>query len=701
MKTLFNNKPFVIFILLFVVFTVANALDSELWTDYLQHNQKIKCQGSQDPEPYEIDLYESPCGKDDPVSQWACKNGFILAKACNYQGIFVRKEIYKYTSRTNNNKTVQHKDSVQYCVSVCSILFPGYSGCIDCDGIGGGIIYLPENKNITDYDISVSTAADAPPCQNSSLLQNSPDLKFKCETFKSNADSYFASIVAILRGSNNLQQTDKENESEVKSDIDIYIKKENYEPVHIKKEIKIKSSEYSKYGRILVRGTVKDKNSNKPIHDAQIKINFNNKTYKLNTDKFGGYREFLIITGGGASIYTIYEDILLVKKKQKLNIKVTPTNLVANGKEQKLIFQLSMPDGTPAANKIFRVRYSHEPFQKDGKTVDYLTRPIIIDNLKTNSEGKGAIFIPTPKIKKGMLNNIKNPETKFPVQVKFNIFEDSDLVGSFIINFQNPIPKITKFLLPCGMDAENWQIQPSKVFIEDLDSNEFYIEVQGYGKFKVRGGKIYNTLLRVRNFKGNVFEFYLASKKLGLDLNEQPDMWKELLETNLKVAANVLITYSSGKLLSDVRNALQKGSKLEKILIINGRIKSEVVVSVSQNSFGTSDYYNNTLSFINDENKDYVKSQDMVVGGVLLGAGIRDLVTRASVSIGAAMQMELMKAIYENAKTIYGIYKKYRKISDSYRDIIFIPILVKVTDKEGYSAITFKNCGVRIWKEVE
>ncbi len=389
------------------------------------------------------------------------------------------------------------------------------------------------------------------------------------------------------------------------------------------------------------------------------------------------------------------------KKKQKLHIKIAPTNLVANGKEQKLIFQLSMPDGTPASNKIYRVIYSHESFKKDGKTVDYLTRPIITYYLKTNSEGRGVLFIPTPRIKKAMLNNIRNPDAKFPVQAKFNIFDGADLVGSFTINFQSPFPKIKKFLLPCGMDAENWQIRPSKVFIEDLDSNEFNIEIFGYGRFKVRGGKIYNTLLRVRNFKGKVFEFYLASKELGLDLNKQPDMWRELLETNLKVAASVLITYSSGKVLSDVRNTLQKGNKLEKILSANGKIKSEDVAAVAQNYFGTSDYYNNTLSFIHDKNKNYVKTQDMVVGGVFLTSGIYDLFKKASTGLGPAMQMELMKAIYENAKTVYGVYSKYRKIADSYRDIIFIPIFVKVTDKEGYSVITAKKCGVRVWKGVE
>ena len=150
------------------------------------------------------------------------------------------------------------------------------------------------------------------------------------------------------------------------------------------------------------------------------------------------------------------------------------------------------------------------------------------------------------------------------------------------------------------MDAEHWQTTPSKIFIKDLDGSTFNIKLMGYGRFKIKGGKIYKTVFHQYGYKGNEFEFYFASGQLGMDLNKQPQVWKDFLETNMRVAMSVLIVANEGSSFEQMRK--MKGKFVSKT--ITNKISHETVYGSSKLAFGTREYYNSTLSFLHNTKKD-------------------------------------------------------------------------------------------------
>jgi len=462
----------------------------------------------------------------------------------------------------------------------------------------------------------------------------------------------------------------------------------------IKYGISKKGLNPSSLKEVVLTGNILSYKELSPIPGANVTIKFRGKRYSVKSNNEGIYRKILKLNSEGTRTATINLDLYLTEKAKKVAIKVLTSKFVANGRYQKLKIRVIQENGKPAANKVYFLNYSD--FTHNNKKIHYITHPILSKTFKTNKNGFATIIIPTPEVIKSRLNNISDSKKYFPITATMTVSKREKL-GTFYIYFDSPFPEIVKFLLPGGMDAEHWQIAPSRIFIKDLDSDTFNIKLMGYGRFKTKGGKIYKTIFHQYRYKGNEFEFYFASDKLGLDLNKQPQVWKDFVDTNLRVLMSTLLTLNEGTSFEEMRK-IKKGWLST---VLTDKVSFEKVYGGSKLAFGSRDYKNSVQSFTHNKDKDYVSSADIVVGGAFITNDLVALIKNSSSKLSHNLQMELMKAIYENAKTTYNIYKKYRKIADSYKDLFKINIFVKVTDMDGYSTITTKPIFVKAWQNIE
>ena len=680
-KTVHFSKVFKVLLLLLIFLFNQSFSKEEIWTDFMGHNQTITCQGSQDPEPYKVQLYESPCKKkNDPVLKWACENGFTIVNNCMLSH-FEKREI----AVINNKKYL-----IKYCTSA---YIDWGQGGINCEGIIVDDAVIKANKSVYEDRTVVYSVVDIPYlCKD----PNDEAIISKCKSFKEKAKAYFLSLKAVVEGGkvqNVSEKNDTENQSTEEINITVSAEHPDYEPAVVIQDVNYLLSQkgwnISDLKEILLEG--KTLSGSNFIPYSTVEIKFKENIYKIKSNSNGEYSKSLNVNPNGTKSLNVKIDLYLTKKEQNVKVKVLSKNLIANGKKQKILLLIEQEDGKPASNKTYSIYFNKKPITHNGKNVNFAVKPFLAGTIKTNENGKGYLIIQSLKVDNKKLNNIKNTENYFPITANLNI-EGRKKVGEFQLSFESPFPKIEKFLLPCGMDAEHWQLTPSKIFIKDLDSNSFFIELRGYGRFKEKQGKIYKTLYRNRNYKGKTFEFYFASLPIGLDLNKQPDLLMAFLETNIKVAINFLIAVNEGYSFDRLRQA-------DSISLTN-KLDYDTVYNSVKLGFGAREYYNGTLSFLDNKKKDYVSTADVVVGGVLLGNDVINLIKKTSSTLGESLQIEVAKAIYENAKTMYSLYKEYRKISDSYKDIVFIPILIKITDNDGYSTSAVGSCGVRIWKEV-
>jgi len=447
--------------------------------------------------------------------------------------------------------------------------------------------------------------------------------------------------------------------------------------------------------QVIIKGTVLSLSQNKPVPLANITINFKGDKYLLTSNAQGKYVKLLSVNPKGKYKALINLNLYLKEKPKLVVVRVLSKKFIADGRYQKLAIKLTDTNGKPLKNKVYLLSYKN--FTYKGKNVNYITHPILTNTIKTDSRGIAVAEILTPKVMKNKLNNIKDSKKYFPITSQIILMKNSGVVGSFNINFLSPFPEITKILLPGGMDAEHWQITPSRIFIKDLDSDTFNIKLMGYGRFKTKGGKIYKTVFHQYRYKGNEFEFYFASGQLGLDLNKQPQVWKAFLETNMRVLMSSLITLNEGTSFEEMRKIKKRWLSA----VLTNKASFKRVYGGSKLAFGAREYKNSAQAFLNSKNKDRVSRTDMVVGGAFIANDLVALIRNSSSKLKHNLQMELMKAIYENAKTTYGIYKKYANIVNSYRDLFKINIFIKVTDMDGYSTITTKPIFVKAWQSVK
>ena len=607
--------------------------------------------------------------------QWGCNKKFNVE--LNGSGVFFyKKEIVKVD---RSNEDINYHARVVYCPT----------NNVDKFGFGNSYRWHKElkpqpsknPKERVSVDVGVDTRyyyianwTEYRVCKN--IDKNNKSQVSVCKKVKSKAKGYFDDLVELTKMLYNLPINNPSSSYK-----NIEITASSPETVSATKYFGIDTK---KFGWIEFSGRVFTQEGKIP-QDAIVKL----ESISTLVDKNGKYRIKYKVSNKNAIMH-IDQDFILDKRINNLSITTIHDKLVANGRYYTVKLRV-IGDSKPLANKSIILTFAKEGFFKNNKRVHYLTDAKFSKTIKTNAKGWVVLKIRMPKAKSNTIKS-SNIEKLFPVQATLKV-KLKGQQASTITSLQifSPYPEITKVLLPGGMDAQQWQINPSKIFIEDIDSNRFNIKIMGYGRFKTKGGKIYSTLFRQTNFKGKVFEFYFASKQLGLDLNKQPEVWKEFLETNIKTAVSFLLAANEGTSFQRLREIKSKN--------LTNAIDYDTATGIVKTGFSAEGYYNATLGFIHETKKDYVGSADWVLGGISLTNDVISLIKKTPTTLAANLQMEVMKAIYENAKTTYNIYKKYRKITDSYKDIIFIPISITVSDSDGYSTSTIKSIAVRFWKE--
>ncbi len=446
-----------------------------------------------------------------------------------------------------------------------------------------------------------------------------------------------------------------------------------------KREINIDTTK-----QLIVWGTVYD-NKGKELPSTTITLTILGKTFTKKSDS-NGYFEFdLTINPKGERTLKFNEDFHLKKPLLHITAQVLSKTLAANGRVQTVKVRFINSKGL-VKNERFYISTDNIPLLHNGKTVNYAKFSYDSKYVTTDSNGIATFSVKSPKLDVNLVNRSKD-KALFPIISRYDVYSlengEKEKVGIIKLAFLSPKPHIIKVILPGGVEEQLWQSKPSRVFIRDIDSNHFKIVIRGWGRFRSKGsGTRYNTLLR--QFDGKEFDFFFSPRKLGFDLNDQPQLWKDLLITNLKVLGSMFIP-------------IAQNGKLPIKYPASDEFKSLVDSYVIQ--FGSKDYSNllkqahNSPSFIN--------ISDGAVGGALLGDAVSNFYNLKDIPLAQAMRLEVLKAVYANLATIYNEYVKYGKIARAYQDIDFLPIIVIVTDSDGYRDRYLRYVSVKVWKEGE
>jgi len=446
-----------------------------------------------------------------------------------------------------------------------------------------------------------------------------------------------------------------------------------------KREISIDTTK-----RLIVWGTVYD-NKGKELPSSIVTFKILGKTFTEKSNS-NGYFEFdLTINPKGNKTLKFNEDLHLKKPLSHITAQVLSKTLAANGRAQTVRVKFISNKGI-ARNKRFYISTDNMLLLHNDRTVNYAKFSYDSKYITTDSNGVATFKVKSPKLNVNLVNR-SNDKVLFPITSRYTVYSlengKKEKVGFIKLSFLSPKPLITKVLLPGGVEEQLWQSMPSRVFVSDIDSNHFKIVIRGWGRFRSKGsGTRYNTLLR--QFDGKEFDFYFSPKKIGFDLNNQPQLWKELIKTNLKVLGSMFIP-------------LAQNGKLPVKFHASDEFKSLVDSYVIQ--FGSKDYMN-LIKQVYD-NPSFANTSDGAVGGALLGDAINNLVSGKNIPLGQTMQLEALKAVYANLMTIYQAYDKYGKIARAYQDIDFLPIIIIVTDNDGYRDRYLRYISVKIWKEGE
>jgi len=444
---------------------------------------------------------------------------------------------------------------------------------------------------------------------------------------------------------------------------------------------------------INITGTVRDKDGN-PISQATVTLPDFGKT--VTTDNQGRYT--LRAEAEGKKPFNIKVNFALRKIISNLQFKLIPLEeIVANGKKHRIKLKVTA-EGVPYKNRTVSIESSNG-FKRKGRKIDYIDYSEYFDaKVKTNEMGEVVFSFPAPLVVKEKLSVVENPLDYFPVK-GFLWIKDVSTGKDAVLPYdlESPFPHIDKFVVTGNIEEENWQITPSRVFISDKDSSRFRVMVKAVGNLKVKGGPVMKNELSEK-ISGNVFEFHYKPPKLGVDLNKQPELLKQILETNAQIALGLITfgleEYSLGKA------GTMFADKVSNFNVMS--IDKDKVLKIGKTTMTSLDYYKTTYDTtgkLSGSSSSYDKSLaaiDWVYGGLDIVSGILD---KAPKDLTTKLGYETMKALYANAKTFYSVYKQYEEINNTYQDVMFLPVAIFVEDSDGYKTMAVRKCSVRVWKK--
>ncbi|MCB2190781.1 MAG: hypothetical protein KQI62_04405 [Deltaproteobacteria bacterium] len=432
------------------------------------------------------------------------------------------------------------------------------------------------------------------------------------------------------------------------------------------------------------------------------------------------------------------------------SVEATPERPVAAHPKNQTLLALSVKDGQgqPLANRRMTLHLV-DP-QIDWLNGGYLhhTGGASVE-LTTDAQGRAEVlYIPpdaamTPK---------GTPVGNFPVPVELELRDaaDPERKARASLELVSPWPRISKLALPSGDLAGHWQGDDSRVVISDADNEVFDITIHGPGEFGYAGGHGYQEKLEVLDAT-SPFRFRFKSRPMGLDLNDIPSDWdmvKEFGKTNAKVFGRLALLMGGNWLLKQhaVTGAAKTVSHTSKVTKtyggaskvgkMGGRLGSDLdttivtkvklvtkfenalpeatwatgmlgdadaVMSITKNTAEVMNAAGQSLQDAKSGSMGPDHDLDAALDGLHAGVGIVDtIVTFQDMINGAPMdiRLELLKAVYENAKTFYALHRKFLTVAESWEDITFLPILVEVKDREGHRARRLGRLGIKFSKEM-
>ncbi|MBW2598993.1 MAG: hypothetical protein JRC60_02605 [Deltaproteobacteria bacterium] len=359
--------------------------------------------------------------------------------------------------------------------------------------------------------------------------------------------------------------------------------------------------------------------------------------------------------------------------------------------------------------------------------------------VKTDQEGKTSVEYIPPAVLREKIGRMMDPAIFFPAthQIEVRDRANTEQKTTVEIPLDSPYPKISKFAVPGGDLAGTWQKNPSIVVIDDADSKTFTISLWGKGEFGYSGGHGYDEELEVDGAT-SPFEFRFKAEKMGLDLNDLPDVLKEFRKTNTKLFIRYASLLGGKKLL---KAFWVKGSKMQKFIktadgaeipytvenaakfkdkgffLVNKMVSpggdwAAKTVDVGDYALGAhkniregADTYTNQIANqkIAVREETGTESTDVVLDGVHATIGFLDTYQSfADLANGVPMDpySEALKILYQNAKTFYSLHRKFEDAAESWEDVLFMPIMVKVEDEEeGHSIHRMAKYAVKFSKK--
>ncbi len=368
-----------------------------------------------------------------------------------------------------------------------------------------------------------------------------------------------------------------------------------------------------------------------------------------------------------------------------------PSPLYANGRPGTAAIHI-MANGKPYKNKEVHVIQTGL-FQVMGAPSNMFVLPrATSEKVVTDDMGWAIITLNSPRVIPGRIDAWTDSQDFFPATGLLDLRGewDASLKVNIPYKIYNPFPVIRKLTISGNVDEENWQIVPSRVYIDDPDSQSsrgWKITVEAPGSLKIRQGSVIERRLFVKT-ASNPFEFYFRPPKIGFDLNKQPELGTQLIETNLKVALNLIVGNLEGRI-----NNLPQGESME---VMSGDIKK--AHDAAKNALAYMDRATDTMNLVTSSpasspGEEIIKDFDYAFSMTETALGL----------LGAKFgtSLEVAKGAYENAKIFYSAFKDYEKIDNAYQDVIFVPITVTVEDELGHKTTKAGECSVRIWTALQ
>jgi hypothetical protein len=364
-----------------------------------------------------------------------------------------------------------------------------------------------------------------------------------------------------------------------------------------------------------------------------------------------------------------------------------PSPLYANGRPGTAAIHI-MANGKPYKNKEVHVIQTGL-FQVRGVPSSMFALPkATSEKVITDDLGWATITLNSPRVIPGRIDAWTNSQNFFPATGFLDLRGewDASLKVNIPYKIYNPFPVVRKLTIPGNVDEESWQIVPSRVYINDPDSQfsgGWKITVEALGSLKIRQGSVVERKLFVET-ASNPFEFYFRPPKIGFDLNKQPELGAQLIETNLKVALNLIVGNLEGRI-----NNLPQGQSMQ---VMSGDIKA--AHDAAKDALAYLDRATDTMNLVTSSpesspGEEIIKGFDYAFSMTETALGL----------IGAEFgtSLEVAKGAYENAKVFYTAFKDYEKIANAYQDVIFVPITVTVEDELGHKTKKAGECAVKVW----